>query len=51
MQEPREGHWEAAMHVMRYLNSSPGQGIVLPKDNDLKLVAYCDLDWASCPLT
>lgn len=51
MQEPRQGHWEAAMRVLRYLKSTPGQGIVLPKENDLKLVAYCDSDWAACPLT
>lgn len=39
------------MRVLRYLKSSPGQGIILPKDNDLQLVGYCDSDWASCPLT
>ncbi|PNX74256.1 copia protein [Trifolium pratense] len=31
------------MRVLRYLKSSPGQGIVLPKENDLTLVAYCDM--------
>lgn len=51
MQAPPQGHWDAAMRVLRYLKSSPGQGIVLPKENDLTLVAYCDSDWASCPLT
>lgn len=51
MQSPRQGHWEAAMRVLRYLKSSPGQGIILPKENDLKLTAYCDSDFASCPLT
>lgn len=51
MQAPRQGHWDAALRVLRYLKSSPGQGIVLPKDNDLQLTAYCDSDWASCPLT
>lgn len=51
MQAPRQGHWNAAMKVLRYLKSSPGQGIILPKDNNLKLTAYCDLDWAACPLT
>lgn len=51
MQAPRQAHWDAAMHVLRYLKSSPGQGIILPKDNDLQLVGYCDSDWASCPLT
>lgn len=51
MQAPKQEHWNAAMRVLRYLKSSPGQGIILPKDNDLHLVGYCDSDWASCPLT
>lgn len=51
MQAPRQGHWEAAIRVLRYLKSSPGKGIILPKANDLKLTAYCDSDYASCPLT
>ncbi|KAK2452145.1 putative mitochondrial protein [Trifolium repens] len=51
MQAPHQAHWDAAMRVLRYLKSSPGQGIILPKDNDLQLVGFCDSDWASCPLT
>lgn len=30
MQTPIQGHWDAAMRVLRYLKSSPGQGIILP---------------------
>lgn len=37
MQAPMVGHWEAALRVLRYLKSSPGQGIVLPKNNNLSL--------------
>ncbi|MCI48314.1 hypothetical protein A2U01_0069557, partial [Trifolium medium] len=51
MQCLQQAHWDATMHVPRYLKSSPGQGIVLPPENELKLVAYSDSDWASCPLT
>lgn len=51
MQAPRQGHWDAIILVLKYLKFSPGQGIVLPKDNNLELTAYCDSDWASCPLT
>ncbi|PNY16822.1 retrovirus-related Pol polyprotein from transposon TNT 1-94 [Trifolium pratense] len=50
-QSPQQAHWDAAMRVLRYLKFTPGQGIILPKENDLQLVAYCDSDWASCPLT
>ena len=50
MQEPRQGHWDAAMRVLRYLKQSPAQGIFL-RPHSLELEAYCDSDWASCPLT
>lgn len=51
MQQPREEHWQAALRVVRYLKGQPGQGILLRRDNDLRLYAWCDSDWASCPLT
>lgn len=51
MQDPRKGHWDAAMRVLRYIKGSPAQGIVLPKTNSLLLTGFCDSDWASCPMT
>ena len=51
MQQPKDEHWEAALRVVRYLKGNLGQGILLCSDCDLKLYAYCDSDWASCPLT
>ncbi|PKI51811.1 hypothetical protein CRG98_027784 [Punica granatum] len=50
MQEPRQDHWDAAIRVLRYLKQSPGQGIFL-RPTSLELEAFCDSDWASCPLT
>lgn len=50
-QAPRKEHLEAAIRVVRYLKGNPGQGILLCADNDLRLYAYCDSDWASCPIT
>lgn len=50
MQAPRQAHWDAALLVLRYLKGSPGQGILL-RPSSLDLAAYCDSDWASCPLT
>ncbi|XP_074266172.1 uncharacterized protein LOC141588638 [Silene latifolia] len=49
MHAPRVDHWQAALQVVRYLKSSPGQGILLRSDNDLRLHAYCDSDYATCP--
>jgi len=33
MQKPRQGHWDAAMRLLRYLKSSPGPGFVLSSDS------------------
>ena len=51
MHAPRVEHWDAALRVVRYLKGSPGQGILLPSNCDLRLTGWCDSDWASCPLT
>ncbi|KAK9942927.1 hypothetical protein M0R45_008570 [Rubus argutus] len=51
MHQPRQHHMEAALRVVRYLKGAPGQGLFFSSNNDLKLRAYCDSDWAGCPLT
>jgi len=51
MQNPRQGHWDAAVRVLRYLKSSSGQGILLPAQNTLHMFVYCDSDWASCSMS
>ncbi|XP_016177810.1 uncharacterized protein LOC107620108 [Arachis ipaensis] len=50
MQNPRTEHWHAALRVVRYLKGHPGQGILLPKENDLQLDGWCHSDWAGCLL-
>ena len=39
------------MRVLRYLKSSLGQGILYLAMSSLSLMAYCDSDWGSCPMT
>ena len=51
MQRPTQSQWDAALRVVRYLKSSPGQGILLRADSSLVLDAYCDADWASFPIS
>ena len=51
MQDPREPHWQAALHTLRYLSKDYTKGIYLNASTDLTLEAYCDSDWASCPNT
>ncbi|CAL8992943.1 unnamed protein product [Prunus brigantina] len=51
MHQPHQPHLDAALRVLRYLKSSPGQGIFFAAHNDLKLKAFSDSDWGSCPTT
>jgi Reverse transcriptase (RNA-dependent DNA polymerase) len=51
MHSPRRPHMDAAVRVLRYLKSCPGKGVLMPSENSLQLSAFCDSDWASCPMT
>lgn len=51
MQSPRKRHYEAALRILKYLKGTPGQGMMFPSQNALKLKSYCDSDWAGCPTT
>ncbi|GAA0155982.1 hypothetical protein LIER_13585 [Lithospermum erythrorhizon] len=51
LHKPRQDHCTAALRVVKYLKSCPGQGILLKADCDLQLTGLCDSDCASCPLT
>ncbi|KAL0430251.1 UNVERIFIED_CONTAM: Retrovirus-related Pol polyprotein from transposon RE1 [Sesamum radiatum] len=48
LQRPCETHWQAALHVVRYLKGTPSTGLFFPSSNSLTVQAYCDADWASC---
>ncbi|GJT49793.1 retrovirus-related pol polyprotein from transposon RE1 [Tanacetum coccineum] len=50
-QAPRTPHLKALNRVLRYIKLCPGQGLHFLTTNNLKLNAYCDSDWASCPVT
>ncbi|CAM8993843.1 unnamed protein product [Rhodiola kirilowii] len=51
MQHPTEDHQSAALRLLRYVKAAPAQGILFPACSDLQLKAFCDADWAACPLT
>ena len=51
MQQPQEAHWEAALHVIRYLKGTLGQGILLRAAPPIHLTGWSDSDWEGCPLT
>ncbi|XP_055822149.1 uncharacterized mitochondrial protein AtMg00810-like [Solanum dulcamara] len=51
LNQPKKYHMDAALRVVRYLKRQPGQGILLSSHSDNQVSAYCDTDWAACPLT
>jgi len=44
MQAPITEHMKAVVNVVRYLKSSPRQGILLANNSAAQLTAFCDLD-------
>ncbi|XP_056691717.1 uncharacterized mitochondrial protein AtMg00810-like [Spinacia oleracea] len=51
MHSPTSAHLQAAKRLLRYLSSSPDQGILLANTYVATLTAYGDNDWAGCPST
>lgn len=48
MQQPCQGHFDAALRVLRYLRLNPDQGQFFNPTSSFFLIALCDADWASC---
>ncbi|XP_020555142.1 uncharacterized protein LOC110013301 [Sesamum indicum] len=51
LQHPCEKHWDAAMHVVRYLKGSVSSGLYFPLNTNFSLKVFCDADWAACQST
>ncbi|XP_010274374.1 PREDICTED: uncharacterized protein LOC104609701 [Nelumbo nucifera] len=51
VQSPTKAHWEAALHVLKYLKGTPSRGLFFPSTNDFSLKAYYDADWVACKET
>ncbi|KAK6125101.1 hypothetical protein DH2020_041165 [Rehmannia glutinosa] len=45
--DPYSSHWEAALHLLRFLKGRPSVGLFYSSQSCLSLEAYCDADWAS----
>ena len=50
MCEPRQIHWIAAKHVLRYLRGTVGYGLRYDLECELKLQGFTDSDWAGCSI-
>ncbi|KAL0373834.1 UNVERIFIED_CONTAM: Retrovirus-related Pol polyprotein from transposon RE1 [Sesamum radiatum] len=49
MQHPRTSHWDATLHVLRYIKGTCTLGLFFPSQSSLHLSAYSDAAQASCP--
>ena len=45
---PRERHWKAALHCLRYLAGTPDLALYFSAEQGLSLVGYTDSDFAGC---
>jgi hypothetical protein len=50
MNQPRQTHWIAAKHVLRYLQGTIGYGLRYASSVDLSLQGYVDVDWTGIPV-
>ncbi|XP_074324146.1 uncharacterized protein LOC141661063 [Apium graveolens] len=48
MQQPRTSHLSVLLHTLRYVSHTIGQGILPRADQQIKLQAFSDSDWAAC---
>ena len=46
--QPREPHLQAALHLLRYLKGTINAGVFYPATTALDLIAYTDADWGRC---
>ncbi|XP_047177113.1 uncharacterized mitochondrial protein AtMg00810-like, partial [Vigna umbellata] len=51
MQEPTKHHYQALQHVLRYVKSSPAEGLFFAADSNPQIKGFSDSDWATCPNT
>ncbi|XP_015072653.1 uncharacterized protein LOC107016821 [Solanum pennellii] len=51
MHKPKKSHMEGALRVIKYLKNAPGFGVMLTSKVSKQLSVYCDVDWATSPMT
>lgn len=45
--DPGKPHWEAVKRILRYLKGTMDAKLTYSRDENLKILGYCDADWAS----
>ena len=44
LQSPCDSHWDAVIHILRYIKGIPGQGVLFENRSHAQIVGYCDAD-------
>lgn len=45
---PTDVHYQAALHILKYLKNNPGQGLFYSASTELCLNGFADADWGTC---
>ncbi|XP_074301014.1 uncharacterized protein LOC141632361 [Silene latifolia] len=48
LSSPREPHYQAAQHLVKYLKGTVNAGLFYSADSSLNIQAYTDSDWGTC---
>lgn len=48
LDSPQEPHLHAAQRILRYLKTTPSQGLLFPTSFVVHIKGFLDSDWASC---
>jgi hypothetical protein len=48
MHDPRVMHQEAVYRILRYLKGYPRRGLLIEKNEHMRIEVYTDADWAGC---
>ncbi|XP_014519733.1 uncharacterized protein LOC106776776 [Vigna radiata var. radiata] len=48
MQEPTKHHYQALQHILRYVKSSPSEGLFFASNSRTQIKGFSGSDWATC---
>ena len=49
LQSPCDSHWDTVICILRYIKSTPGQGVLYDNRGHTQVVGKTDADWAGSP--
>ena len=49
LQSPCDSYWDAIIRILRYIKSTPGQGMLYENKGHTQVIGFTDADWAGSP--